>query len=136
MTEPDMRSDAARWREIDALLERSAKLQLYVMFCTTVAPARLMDHLADHVRWVISQEVQGRIFLAGPVAPADAGRAIDSILVLRAADLDQARRIAADDPLVREGVVTFEVREWTVFEGALGFTVSLSGSAVRMNPPR
>jgi len=34
------------------------------------------------------------------------------MIVLRAASFEEAKQIAADDPFVREGVRSFQVRSW------------------------
>ena len=50
--------------------------------------------------------------------------------VLRAASVEEARAIAAQDPFVINGVRTFELREWTVTEGSFGVTVNFSDQSM------
>jgi uncharacterized protein YciI len=111
-----------------ALLARAAKLRLFVMLRRTVNPALLPEKLGAHLRWMIDQEKDGRIFLSGPIAPHVGMTILDGLTVLRASSLAEAEEIGMQDPFVQSGVVAFEMREWTVNEGAIPLTVTLSDS--------
>lgn len=117
--------------EASALLERSLKLRVYVVFGRRSDEVRLQEKLAEHVRWVMDLERQGRVFLCGPLTPVADAAAPASMLVLRAESLDEAYELARQDPLVRHGVVTFELREWTIYEGAIPLFVSMSDGGAR-----
>ena len=125
----DLRSGA------EALLARSLKLRVYVAFGSRTDEARLTEKLPEHIRWVISLEQQGRVLLCGPLAPREGSGGPNSILVLRADSLEEADALARQDPLVRAGIVTFELREWTIYEGAIPLQVSLSDGSARLKVP-
>ncbi len=111
------------------LLARAAKLKLFVMLRRTLKPALLPERLGEHLRWMIGQEKEGRIFLSGPIAPHPSATALDGLTIVRADSLAAAQEIARNDPFVQSGIVAFEMREWTVNEGAIPVTVTLSDSA-------
>ena len=115
---------------VQQLLARSAKLRLFVMLRRTLRPEALAETLEAHLRWMIEQEAQARIFLSGPTTPRDGSIALDGLTIIRADSLDAAEQIAAEDPFVRSGIVSFEMREWIVNEGSIPLTVTLSNSTV------
>lgn len=120
--------------ETEALLARSLKLRVYVAFGRRTDEARLMETLPEHIRWVIALEQQGRVFLCGPLTPLAGSTGPNSMLVLRAETLAEADALARQDPLVRAGIVTFELREWTIYEGAIPLHISLSDGAAALRP--
>ena len=115
------------------LLAQAAKLKLFVMLRRTIDPARLSEKLGDHLVWMIGEEKAGRIFLSGPVMPRAGAAALDGLTILRVSDLAEAEKIAALDPFVQAGIVTFEMREWIVNEGSIAMTVTLSDSTVAVS---
>jgi uncharacterized protein YciI len=70
------------------------------------------------------------LFASGPLTGAAGTPAGDGLTILRAASTDEARRIAATDPFVVNGLRTFDVREWTVMEGSLGLKVNFSDQSL------
>lgn len=113
-----------------ALLAKSAKLRLFLMLRQTVDGARLAQNLGDHLVWIIEQEKRGKVFLSGPVASHEGEIRLDGLTVFRAADETEARALADADPFVACGAVGYALREWTVNEGAISISVSLSDSSV------
>ena len=113
-----------------AMLARSARLKLFVMLRRTEKPAQIPALLAAHLRWMIEREREGVVFLSGPVAPRQGAVALDGMTLLRTDTIEQAEAIAQQDPLVLNGAVSFEMREWTAFEGAIRLELNLSDSTV------
>ena len=52
--------------------------------------------------------------------------------VLRVASADEAREIAEAEPFTKNGLRTFEIKEWTIMEGTLGLRVNLSDQSVEV----
>ena len=113
-----------------ALLARSAELKMFVMLRRTANPALLLEKLGAHLAWMVGAEKAGHIFLSGPIAPHDGATALNGLTIIRAENLAQANGIAQQDPFVRQGIVTFEMCEWAVKEGAISLTVTISDSTV------
>jgi uncharacterized protein YciI len=61
------------------------------------------EHRDAHLRHLEPLETTGRIHYAGPLLD-DAERPAGSLVVFEAADLAEAREIAARDPYVRHGI--------------------------------
>lgn len=83
----------------------------------------LGPRLADHLAYMIELERRGRLFASGPFGD---GRSGDGMTILRAADEAEARAMMLADPFVVHGLRTFTITPWTVMEGSLSVTVSLS----------
>ncbi len=93
-------------------------------------PDQLASVLPDHLEYMIGLERRGLLFASGPLSTAPGLPLGDGLTVLRAADADEARALAAADPFVTRGLRTFDVREWTVMEGSLGLTVKFSDQSL------
>ncbi len=114
------------------LLARAAKLKRFIQLRRTRDPALLHANIGAHLRWMIAAEQDGHIMLSGPVAPGDGEVQLDGLTIIRAASLADAHALAQQDPFIKLGAVSYELREWTVNEGALTVTLSLSDSTVRI----
>jgi uncharacterized protein YciI len=74
-------------------------------------------HRPAHLEGIDELVAEGRIHHAGPLL-GDEGTPIGSLILFEAATLDEARRIAAGDPYVTEGIFErHEVRETKVVRG-------------------
>ncbi len=65
------------------------------------------EAIARHVEHLRRLDRDGRLELAGPFTDYPGG-----MVIVRAADEAEARRIAEEDPFVREGFRTCSVRTW------------------------
>jgi uncharacterized protein YciI len=117
---------------IGALTERMLKKKLYVVLSTPIEGGadKLLEHLPEHLEYMIANEKKGIVFASGPLSEADGGQKGRGLTVLRASGIEEARALAAQDPFVVHGVRTFEVREWTVMEGSFGVTVNFSDQSM------
>ena len=89
----------------------------------------LVPHLAEHLEYLIALEAEGRVFASGPMNVAGSG---DGMTILKVETEEEARMIANADPLVSKLGRTFTLHPWTVNEGQLTLTVSLSQMAVSL----
>lgn len=72
--------------------------------------ARRNAHRAEHVAFIEALDAAGKITFAGPIQSDDRAISNGVVVIFDAADLDEAKRIAHDDPYVRGGVyATLEV---------------------------
>jgi uncharacterized protein len=89
----------------------------------------LVPHLAEHLEYLIALEAEGKVFASGPMNVPGSG---DGMTILKVETEEEARMIANADPLVSKLGRTFTLHPWTVNEGQLTFTVSLSQMAVSL----
>lgn len=91
----------------------------------------LQAHLPEHLAYMVLLEKQGLLFASGPLKGGAVG---DGLTIYNTRTLAHARRLAEQDPFVRLGLRDFELREWTLMEGAMSFTVNLSDRSLSMPP--
>jgi uncharacterized protein YciI len=111
-----------------SLLGRDYWLVLSVPDDSTSA-ADIERHLDAHLAWLLKLEVDGTVFLSGPLTSGPGARPGSGVTVLRAESAEQARTIAMTDPFVLAGLRTVEVFGWRVNEGSIHIGLSLGTGA-------
>ena len=103
-------------------------LELYVVVSTPVeGGASVPDTLPEHLEYQAELERSTRLMMAGPLSDLT-GQSIEGagLIIYRATSMDDARAIAAADPMHSKGARQFELRKWLVNEGSLTVSVGLS----------
>ena len=54
------------------------------------------------------------------------------MIIYRANNLDEARKLADADPMHSAGARSYDVRKWLVNEGSLSFSIRLSEQTVKI----
>ena len=112
-------------------MQKMLRKKLYVVLSKPlVAPEQLRPLLAAHLDYMIDLEKRGVIFASGPLADAERPPAGEGLTIVRAANAAEARAIAEGDPFFKNGLRTFELKEWTVMEGMLGLRVNYSDQTI------
>jgi uncharacterized protein YciI len=114
--------------KIADMLKGMLRLKLFVIFSQGKG-LDVTPYLADHLQYMIELERAGKLFASGPLG--DPSKA-DGMTIVRAADEDEVRRIAAKDPFVIHGIRTFKIVPWTVMEGSLSVTVNFSDQTAKI----
>ena len=110
-----------------ALHDKMLGKKLWVVVTRAVAaPEELRKHLAAHLEHQIKLEKTGIMFGAGPLTNADGTPSGTGMIIIRAADADEARRIADQDPFHSLGLRTYTLQQWTLNEGRLTITLDFS----------
>ena len=119
---------------IRQLTQRMLRKKLYVILSKGGATAEQIGAvLPQHLEYMIGLEKTGRAVRLRPARRTAAGApAGDGLTILRAASVEEARRIASADPFVVNKLRTFEVREWTVMEGSIGVKVNFSDQSLEI----
>ncbi len=123
--DPVMAVPAADVKEASkAMLQK----QLYAVFTTpTNGLEPVFAHLEEHLAFQVQLEREGAMFAAGPLWSADGSEwAGEGMIVLRAGSPEEARQIAARDPMHKAGARTFTVRPWMINEGMLRIKLDYS----------
>jgi uncharacterized protein YciI len=87
--------------------------------------AAVDSRVSEHVQWLLQLERDDVLFLSGPLLSGPGTGPGSGATVIRAADADAARAIAACDPFVLAGLRTFTVHRWRLNEGSIGVRISL-----------
>jgi len=118
------------WSEYREIARGRGALAYQLFIVNSVAeapPERMQEILPRHLAYQKQMEAAGKLFLAGPVSD-DSGAQMSGggLIIYRAADIEEARTLAANDPMHKEGGRSFTVRAWLINEGALNFQLRLS----------
>lgn len=97
--------------------------EVYQVTSTVVDPSRIDALRADHLAYMADLETSGKLMLAGPLSDTEGKSVAGGCIIFRAANLEEARSLAANDPMHKGGARKFELRRWLINEG--GFTVSM-----------
>jgi uncharacterized protein YciI len=110
--------------DMHRLLAGMINKKLYVAISKGNCTLELLQaHLPEHLAYMVLLEKQGLLFASGPLKGGAVG---DGLTIYNTRTLAHARRLAKQDPFVRLGLRDFEMREWTLMEGAMSFTINLS----------
>jgi uncharacterized protein len=121
----------------EEILEASKEMlqkQVYVVFSTpTKGIGPVMENLATHLEHQRSIERAGVMLAAGPHWTDDErfweG---EGMFVIRAKSLEEAREIAAADPMHKCGARSFKVRPWLINEGMFNLRVTFSNGRMTL----
>ncbi len=108
--------------------------ELYVAYSTPAgAPETVKANLPDHLAYQAQLEAQGKLAFAGPMSD-ETGDLMQGIgmIVYRAGSFEEARGLAAQDPMHIAGARTYTLRKWLINEGSLTVSVRLSGQEVSL----
>jgi len=118
---------------ISALTAKMLRRKLYVVLSRpSPTPEKLKAHLPAHLEYMIELEKRGVLFASGPLADGAGPPSGAGLTILRAANAGEARALAEADPFVIQGLRSYELKEWTVMEGAFGLRVNLSDQSVEV----
>lgn len=115
----------------DDILEASRGMlqkQLFVVFTTpTNGMGPVMANIEDHLKFQVDLEQRGIMFGAGPFWEDDEHTWNgEGMVIIRADDLEDARSIAAADPMHSSGARSFTVRPWLLNEGRVTVAIEYS----------
>jgi hypothetical protein len=108
--------------------EAMLRKQLYVVFTKPVKGLEpVMAVLEDHLAFQIDLEQRGIMFGAGPFwNDAEDAWEGEGMVILRAGSLDEAKALAASDPMHKAGARSFTVRPWLMNEGTVTVRITYS----------
>jgi uncharacterized protein len=113
-------------------LTRSLKKKLWVILTRGVADQeKIRAVVPDHLRHQVTLEKQGVLFGAGPLTDEAGNHTGTGLIIIRAANATEARRIADSDPMHAAGVRTYELCQWSMNEGRLQVSFDISDASVR-----
>jgi uncharacterized protein len=118
---------------VAALTAKMLRRKLYVVLSRpSPMPGKLKAHLPEHLEYMIGLEKRGVLFASGPLADGEGPATGAGLTILRAASAKEARELAEADPFVRNGLRGYELKEWTVMEGAFGLRVNFSDQSIEV----
>ena len=115
-------------QDVKNATEGMLRKQLYAVFTRPAdGLGAVMEVLDEHLKFQISLEERGIMFGAGPFWTDDEQEwRGEGMVIIRAEDIDEAKAIAAEDPMHASGARVYDVRPWLLCEGSV--TIKLSHS--------
>lgn len=93
----------------------------------------IMENLGEHLAYQEYLETEGIMFAAGPHWTDDEQEwEGEGLVIYRAGSIEEARQIAAKDPMHTSGARTFTVRPWLVNEGKITIELGLATGRFKM----
>jgi uncharacterized protein len=112
---------------IEELHARMLKKKLWVVMTKPVAaPAEVARHIKAHLEHQIRLEKSGIMYGAGPATRPGETAAAFGLIIIRAKDEAEARRIADADPMHTSGVRAYELFAWSLNEGRINVQLNFS----------
>ena len=119
---------------IDDLRKKMLGKKLWVIMTKRVVPLEeVQKHTKAHLLHQIKLEKDGIMYGAGPAVAPGASEASFGLIIIRAKDEAEARRIADSDPMHKEGVRKYELYQWTMNEGRLNISIDFSDRTYRLD---
>jgi uncharacterized protein YciI len=119
---------------VDELRKKMLGKKLWVVMTRRVVPPEeVAKHTKAHLLYQIKLEKDGIMYGAGPAVAPGASEASFGLIVIRAKDEADARRIADADPMHKEGARKYELYQWTMNEGRLNITIDFSDQTYRLD---
>jgi uncharacterized protein len=108
------------------LLVPMLKKTLFVAISRVAASASEIEpFVVDHLAYMNRLEADGYLWASGPFVQ-EGVRVGDGLTILSTATIEEAQRAMEEEPLVKRGLRTFELRKWELREGRM--TISLNAS--------
>jgi hypothetical protein len=119
-------------KSVEQLIAGMLKKQLWVVMTKSVAPPdAVRQHLKAHLDHQIRLEKAGIMYGAGPATKPGETAASFGLIIIRAKDEAEARRIADSDPMHSSGVRAYELYAWSLNEGCINVTLNFSDQSFR-----
>jgi uncharacterized protein len=115
-------------KAVAELLVPMLKKTLFVAISRVAAANAIEPLVADHLACMNALEVAGRLWASGPFI--EEGVLVgDALTILSAGTIEEARKATEEEPLVKRGLRTFELRKWELLEGRIDISLraSISG---------
>ena len=110
------------------LLAPMLKKTFFVAISRVAAPANAIEpFVAEHLAYMNALETAGRLWASGPFI--EEGVLVgDGLTILSARTIEEARQAMEEEPLIKRGLRTFELRKWELREGRMDISLRASVS--------
>ena len=112
---------------VEELHARMLKKPLWVVITRAmVPPQEMMRHLKAHLEHQIRLQKAGIMYGAGPATKPGEAAPSFGLIIIRAKDEAEARRIADADPMHTSGARKYELYAWSLNEGCINVKLNFS----------
>jgi uncharacterized protein YciI len=113
-------------KTVAELLAPMLKKTLFVAINRVAAPASTIEpFVAEHLAYMNALEAEGRLWASGPFI--EEGVLVgDGLTILSTSTIEEARQTMEEEPLIKRGLRTFELRKWELREGRIDISLRAS----------
>jgi hypothetical protein len=113
-------------KAVERLLAPTLKKTLFVAINRVAAPGSAIEpFVAEHLAYMNALEAEGRLWASGPFL--EEGVLVgDGLTILSTSTIDEARQAMEEEPLIKRGLRTFELRRWELREGRIDISLRAS----------
>ena len=114
-------------KQVDDLHGKMLHKRLYIIFSEpTEKTGDRRKIFPKHIAYQLKIEREGKLFAAGPFVDAKGKPQGPGMIVVRAKNMAEAKRIAEADPFHKQGFRKFRIQAWEINEGGFNVHVKFS----------
>ena len=114
-------------KQVDELHARMLHKKLYIIFSEPTEKAGDRRKIfPKHIEYQLKIERQGILFAAGPFVDAKGKPQGPGMIIVRAKNMAEAKRVADNDPFHKHGYRKYRIQAWQVNEGGFNLHVKFS----------
>jgi uncharacterized protein YciI len=125
------------WRDRvrDSQAEGLAANEFFVIFTEPLKDRQaIKNHLQIHLTYQKGLEAKGILVAAGPISDEEGKEWTGKgLIIIRAENLQEARKIADADPMHRDGIRSYRLVPWLMNEGSFTLEVKLSAQKIKFS---
>jgi uncharacterized protein len=116
------------WKAVEGLLSPMLKKTLFAAINRVAAPASAIEpFVGEHLTYMNALESEGNLWASGPFI--EEGVLVgDGLTILSTSTIEEARLVMEEEPLIKRGLRTFELRKWELREGQIDISLRASVS--------
>lgn len=119
--------------DVKAQLAGMLNKSFYVSLRKPADLSRLESLLEAHLEWAVQAERRGELFMSGPfMAEGAKPGSQGGMMILRADSEAAAWNIIEQDPFIKQGVFSAEVKRWVLMEGSMTVSVRFSDQSYQL----
>jgi len=121
-------------KDVMALQQKMLHKRLYVVFTEpTEKGGQRRKVFPKHIAYQLELERKGILFAAGPIVDEKGRSQGPGMIVIRAKNMKEAKRIADNDPFHRLGYRKYTIRAWMVNEGGFNLRVKFADGSFTLD---
>ena len=115
-------------KAVTELLAPMLKKTLFVAVSrVAAAPSTIEPFVAEHLAYMNAMEADSLIWASGPFI--EEGVVVgDGLTILSTDTIEEARQVMEEEPLIKRGLRSFELRKWELREGRIDISLRASVS--------
>jgi uncharacterized protein YciI len=114
-------------KQVDAMHAKMLHKRLFIIFSEpTEKTGDRRKIFPKHIEYQLKIEREGKLFAAGPFVDAKGKPQGPGMIVVRAKNMAEAKRIAEADPFHKQGFRKYRIQAWDVNEGGFNVHVKFS----------